>query len=425
MPTMSNALNRETTQPSAVDALADAPLKTMQGARGPGAVSAFARDDFERDIWCVLGVPVDTADVPTALEAVEAAVRDGARLSFVTPNVNWLVRALKDRSARAQIVAADLSLADGAPVAALAKLVGAPIRSRAAGSDLFDALRQRSALRSPLKVFFFGGRDGAAEAAHAAVNADAGGVTSVGWLNPGFGDVEAMSRPEVIDEINAAGADFVIVSLGAAKGQDWIERNQERLNAAVVAHLGAVVDFTAGTVARAPRWMARSGLEWAWRIIADGALWRRYASDGWALVNIAARRLPRILSAGRRSGVAEPARASLERADDEIIIALEGDLVHGGLGRVRRAFREAAASGAAPTLDLADAGAIDAAFLGLVLMLEKHCVRAGRRLSLANPSRRAIRLFRANAMDYPIIREAGKRRLDTPEGATIRRSAAS
>lgn len=373
-----------------------------QGANMGSDVRLLARDDFDRDVWCVLGAPIDMVDLPGAVTTLEASVRDGERLSFVTPNVNWLVRALNDPEARAQMIDADLSLADGAPVVALAKLLGAPLRERAAGSDLFDALKGRSTLGAKLKVFFFGGRDGAAEAAYAAINEDRGGMEAVGWLNPGFGDVETMSSDKIIDEINAADPDFIVVSLGAAKGQAWIDHNQARLNASTIAHLGAVVDFAAGTIVRAPQWMAKSGLEWVWRVFAEGSLWKRYYKDGLSLLSLMARRLPRQLFG--KSSKAENSTPSADVIPTAIgtTIKLAGSLTHDNLDPVRQAFREAAKSGNEVYLDFSDSDGFDHAFLGLVLMLEKHVTRHGKEIVLMNIDQRSIKLFGSNSMHYAV-----------------------
>ena len=395
--------------PVSVSALPDAAEhKTALGRPTPthADIRLLQRDDFDRNVWCVMGAPIDVADVPSAVTTVEAAIRDGERLSFVTPNVNWLVRALKDKEARRQVIDADLSLADGAPLVAMAKMLGVPIAERTAGSDLFEALRQRPAFGRSIKVFFFGGRDGAAEAAFNSVNEDRGGMEAVGWLNPGFGDVEAMSSDAIIDKINAADPDFIVVALGAAKGQAWIDYNQNRLNASAIAHLGAVVDFTAGTVERAPKWVARSGLEWLWRIKADRALWKRYAKDGTALIGLSASRLPSQLTGGKGASSGTVASADISRTSTGQRIGLSGDLIHGQLGLVRKAFREAAKTGANVTLDLKDTGVFDRAFLGLVLMLEKHLTRSGGVIELMNATPREIRLFRSNAMDYRIVEDA-------------------
>lgn len=376
-------------------------------ARAPQSpVAGFpGRDDFDRDVWCVLGLPIDRIDLAGAAAAVEEAVRLPRPLNIATPNVNWLVRALKDRQARRLVLDADLSLVDGAPLVAAARLLGARLMGRVAGSDLFEALRARP--RPPgrrLRVFFLGGEAGTAERAAKAL-ADEGGLEPAGYLNPGFGDVESMSGEDVIARINAASPDFVVVSLGAAKGQAWIARNKDRLTAPVASALGAVVNFAAGTVRRAPRWVSRIGFEWVWRIGAEPALWRRYAADGAALAAIAATRLvPQLLWARpRRRGA--PASATLENGPGGVIIRLAGDLVAGDLAPVRTAFRAGADADGDVSLDFTRAAGMDPAFLGQVLMLEKRLIRRGAALRVFGLSPAGRALFRANAMDYPLADE--------------------
>ncbi len=376
---------------------ADAP----RSAAGRSIARPFGGDDFDRDIWCVLGLPIDMMTAPEAVQAIEIAARDRRPLSFVTPNVNFLVRAFADAETRRQIVDADLSLVDGAPLVAIGRLAGAPIRERCAGSDVFDALRLRAGFAGRrVRVFFFGGRDGAAKAASTVIEAEDRGVQSAGFLNPGHGDLDEMSRKEVIDEINAADADFVLVALGAAKGQAWIDRNRPLLKAPVVAHLGAVVDFVAGAVGRAPSTVRSLGLEWAWRIKEDPSLWRRYWNDGLALVTILSRHLATVIGAARGRGAVTPAQAFVRKDEGSSVISLSGDLVADGREPLRKAFRFATADGLDVVLDLESAGRLDASFLGLVLMLEKNLRRKGAAIRLANASRAHRRLFSANAMRY-------------------------
>jgi len=365
-------------------------------------LGAMRRDDFDRDVWSLMGLPVDIADIDQAIAAIDSAVRDGRRLSFVTPNVNWMVRALRDKNVRQEILNTDLSLVDGAPLVMMAKLLGVPVPSRVAGSDLFEALRRRPAFAGrPLKVFFFGGRDGAGDSAVVAIKKEKGGVEAVGALNPGHGDVESMSTDTIIETINAAAPDFVCVALGAAKGQAWIERNRDRLTAPVTAHLGAVIDFAGGGIARAPRWMQQAGLEWAWRIKEEPSLWRRYLSDAAALTGFAVTRLAPQL--GGAPAASESGRAHIQHTGDETRISLSGGLIRGGLRPVREAFRTAATAGRPTRLIFTKGAAFDLAFLGLVLMLEKHLTRCGAPIRVEGLSSRQERMFRANNMNYASV----------------------
>jgi N-acetylglucosaminyldiphosphoundecaprenol N-acetyl-beta-D-mannosaminyltransferase len=334
---------------------------------------------FDRDVWAILGIPLDNVTLDEAASLIERAVETRTRLSFVTPNVNWMVRALKDRSAMRQIVNADLSLADGAPVVWLAKQLGMPLQERVAGADLFQRLRTDvGADAPPIRVFFFGGREGAAKLAHEAMLKEQGRLVAAGWLNPGFGDVDSMSTAEIREAINAANADFVIVSLGAVKGQAWIEQNQEYLNAPVIAHLGAVVDFAAGTIQRAPEWVSKSGLEWIWRIFAEPILWRRYWNDGTDLIGLFNRRMGIFKKAAR----VDAAPKTIRSHQTERGVKLSGDLIAAHRPELRGALVNAAQTPGDFTLDLTEVGAIDACALGQVRMLEQSLIRRGNRLEI-------------------------------------------
>lgn len=79
------------------------------------------------------------------------------------------------------------------PIIWIAWLAGIPIKARIAGSDIFDALKAKRSIADPLKIFLFGGPEGAAAAASRALNSQPSGLYSVGWLYPGLGSEEEMS----------------------------------------------------------------------------------------------------------------------------------------------------------------------------------------------------------------------------------------
>lgn len=233
--------------------------------------------DFGRNLCFVLGLPFDIIDLDGAEAKVRAAVASRTRLFISTPNTNFVVAALRDSAFRDSVLHSHLSLMDGMPLVWAARLMGIPIPERVSGSDLFERLNRPGS--TPMKVYFFGGPPGVAAKACATLNAGDGAMTCVGSDEAGFGSIEDMSSAETIDRINASGADFLVVALGAAKGQAWIEYNLRRLTVPVVSHLGAVVNFVAGKVQRAPAWVQHVGLEWIWRVKEEPHLWRRYAAD--------------------------------------------------------------------------------------------------------------------------------------------------
>jgi N-acetylglucosaminyldiphosphoundecaprenol N-acetyl-beta-D-mannosaminyltransferase len=246
----------------------------------------------------VLGLPFDAVTLDEAVQQVRDAVRNRRRLFLSTPNLNFLMASQHDAAFRASVFESDLSVADGMPVVWLSRLLGTPLPERVTGADIYARLRNDPLPpgHAPIRVYFFGGPPGVAAAAGRRLNAESSSLVCVGFETPGYGSVDDMSGDAVHERINASGADLLIVALGAAKGQAWIQRNRARLQVPVVSHLGAVVNFEAGTVNRAPRWMQRTGLEWLWRIKEEPALWRRYGRDGAALAGLIVRELlPRML----------------------------------------------------------------------------------------------------------------------------------
>jgi N-acetylglucosaminyldiphosphoundecaprenol N-acetyl-beta-D-mannosaminyltransferase len=204
--------------------------------------------------------------------------------------------------------------------------------------------------------------------------AGAGGVVGVGYDPAGFGSVEEMSAPAQIDRINASGADFVVVSLGARKGQAWIQRNRLRIDAPLICHLGAVVNFIAGTVRRAPRWMRRAGLEWLWRIREEPALWRRYTRDGAAFTSTIMRDvLPWVLL--KRTTLLEAARGPapsyrVDRAPAAAVFHLQGHWAEADLSALREALAHELRAQRSVQLDLTGATSIDSALTGTLLLLQ-------------------------------------------------------
>ena len=383
-------------------------------------------DSFDRDVWCLLGLPFDALTMSQAIEQVRATAASRARCFVSTPNLNFVVEAEADESFRDSVINSDLSLADGMPLVWLARVLGVPIPERVAGSDLFETMRSQDttdampgSAAQAFTVFFFGGPERAAERACERLNADGGGLRCVGWHYPGFVGLDEMSRQDIIAKINASGADFLVVSLGARKGQAWIVHNLPRLRVPVVSHLGAVVNFLAGSVSRAPPWMRKVGLEWLWRILEEPALVRRYAGDGLALLRlILTRVLPYMLWRWSRRLFTKPAvhahvsvplpaadrlgadSHSTHAADEGCRIVVSGALLAEDLGPLRRAFRKAAASGLDVTVDLDGVVGVDGAFLGLLMMLRKEVNAGRRRLRIERASGRIRRIFWLNAAAY-------------------------
>jgi len=367
-----------------------------------------ARPDFDRPVYCLLGLPLDAIDSADTLARIRSAAAERRRCFMTTPNLNFLIASRSDAAFRDSVIASDLSVADGMPLVWLARLLGIPLPERVAGSSLFEKLRADAA--HPLSVYFFGGPQGVAAEAGRRLNQEGRGLRCVGCHYPGLGSIEEMSADAAIAQINASGADFLVVALGARKGQAWIVRNLPRLTVPVVSHLGAVVNFVGGSLRRAPRWMQAIGLEWLWRIKEEPSLWRRYGSDGLALLPLFFtcilpmawhRRKPR-----RRR---DAAACHIERTNDgqTVVVRLSGVFLVGNLVPLRRTLAEIADTPADLRFDLAATDDADSAFVALMLLLHGYRARCRLPFALFGARDSVARMFRWCGADF-LLRHDGR-----------------
>jgi N-acetylglucosaminyldiphosphoundecaprenol N-acetyl-beta-D-mannosaminyltransferase len=158
-------------------------------------------------------------------------------------------------------------------------LIGRAIKCKTSGSDIVPAFYRHHAQNPDMSIFLLGAKPGIAQIALERINRIVGREIVVGALGPSFGFVnDEKETAEAIDMINASGAKCVIVGLGAPKQEVWIHRNRHRMpGVRIYMGVGAVIDYEAEAVSRAPGWMNRNGLEWVYRMATEPRrYWRRY-----------------------------------------------------------------------------------------------------------------------------------------------------
>jgi N-acetylglucosaminyldiphosphoundecaprenol N-acetyl-beta-D-mannosaminyltransferase len=378
------------------------PLKKLNG-------KTVQPPDFERNVHCVLGLPFDAITMTQAQSALQHCTSTHTRCFFSTPNLNFLIACQSDSAFRLSVIASDLVLADGMPVVWLCKLIGIPIRERVAGSTLFENMRAAPTGGRATKVYFFGGPEGVAQEAFEKINADNHAMQCVGYTSPGFGSIQDMSSAQEIEKINASGANFLVVSLGARKGQAWIMHNLQALQVPVISHLGAVVNFVAGNVKRAPRAFQRMGLEWLWRIKEEPQLWRRYFDDALGLFRLGLLRvLPSLWHlhwVQRPLGTGELATVSVSIHGDDAHIVLEGACTAQHLGPYRDALKRVTQSPHNITIRCGQLTRVDSSFLGLTILLYGQQTQIKRTLTFEALPPTIEKVFRYSGADYLLRRQ--------------------
>lgn len=224
-------------------------------------------------------------------EVAQEVVRLAARAvpaMVVTPNADHLVNLERDPALRAAYERADLVLPDGMPVVWASRLLGTPVKERVAGSDLMPRLCELAEQRR-LKVFLLGGGEGIAARAAANLMRAHPQLAIAGTSCPPRGFEHDPARDAgIVAAIRDSGADLVFVCLGSPKQEVWMAGHLAGFDKGVFLGVGAAVDFCAGTLARAPKWMQRSGLEWLYRLSKDPRrLIGRYTRDLYFFVLVA------------------------------------------------------------------------------------------------------------------------------------------
>lgn len=211
----------------------------------------------------VLGVSFDDLTMDEAVEIALGFMQERRACYACTPNPEIVMAAKGDAALRAALSGAELVLADGVGITKAAAMLGTPLKSRVPGIDFASNVISRLAQRGG-SVYLLGAKPLVAEAAAEKLTQTYPGIVIAG-TNDGYFTDDA----PVIEKINAASPDFLMVCLGSPKQELWMSANAGRLSCGLMAGLGGSLDVMAGNVQRAPETWRRLGLEWLYRVIKE------------------------------------------------------------------------------------------------------------------------------------------------------------
>jgi N-acetylglucosaminyldiphosphoundecaprenol N-acetyl-beta-D-mannosaminyltransferase len=243
---------------------------------------SVARQHITNNGVAILGVPIDGVPMEQAIRRIEEFIRQGTFHQLATANVDFLVQALTNREYKQILCKCDLVVADGMPLIVASRLLGNTLPERVTGSDLVPRLGALSREKG-YGIFLLGAQPDVSEAAARAM--EASGAHIVGRLAPPLRPVGQHDDKEILDAIEKAKPDILLVAFGSPKQELWIDRNRHRLKVPVCIGIGASLDFVSGRSSRAPVWMQRAGLEWLHRFMAEPRrLGPRYFSDALCMI---------------------------------------------------------------------------------------------------------------------------------------------
>ncbi len=235
----------------------------------------------------VLGARLNALRVGDILDICQRAIAErSAPRVIASQNMHGLHTYLTDSGFRA-LHEHDQTLVhiDGTPLLWMGKLKGYDIDyEHRTGCiywvpEMFDRAAEEG-----WRVFYLGSTPDVADEGLRRIRQAHPGLDIVG--RDGFFDADPMSEENraVVEEINAAQADILLVGMGMGRQERWILQNLQRLDVRVVVTTGAMMELIAGTLNRAPEWLGPLGLEWAFRLYDNApAVARRYFVEPWLI----------------------------------------------------------------------------------------------------------------------------------------------
>ena len=188
--------------------------------------------------------------------------------------------AQKDMDFASALEKGDYLVPDGASIVLACKMLRKPVSrptERVAGWDVFEIEMEKLNQRGG-KCVFMGSSNHVLSLIRQKGSVDYPNIQIATYsppYKPAFSDSENRA---IIDFINKEKPDLLWIGMTAPKQEKWVWEHWNELDIDChVGTIGAVFDFYAGTVKRAPRFLQVHSLEWLYRLIKEPRrLWRRY-----------------------------------------------------------------------------------------------------------------------------------------------------
>jgi N-acetylglucosaminyldiphosphoundecaprenol N-acetyl-beta-D-mannosaminyltransferase len=229
------------------------------------------------DAVAILGVRVDAIDVQQVHERIERIIDAGDRAHILNVNINCLNLAWDRPWLRQMLNDAPVVFCDGTGVQWAARLLGGPTPPRIPYNTWMWQFADFAADRG-YTFYFLGAKPGVAQRAAERLQEHTPAVRIAGMHDGYFDRTPGSAENQaVLDDINASGANILLMGLGMPMQEAWLLENWSALQANIALTGGAAMDYIAGDLTTPPSWVARYGLEWLQRLIMEPRrLWRRY-----------------------------------------------------------------------------------------------------------------------------------------------------
>lgn len=269
------------------------------------------KDELSAKRVSLMGCTIDALTFEETFGAIERLIETRRPVQHSVVNAYKAVLMHKDSRLREIVSHCALVNADGQSLVWASRILKQPLPERVAGIDLFEALLQLAASRG-YGIFFLGATGTVLTKVVRRARREHPALRICGWHDGYWEDGEADT---VVAEVRAASADILFVGMPSPRKEYWLAEHLNALNVPFSMGVGGSFDVYAGEVRRAPHWMQKTGLEWAFRFAQEPTrMWRRYLVGNLSFLALVLRyRFP---SVGRPEGNPRPGSRAKARHDD-------------------------------------------------------------------------------------------------------------
>lgn len=235
----------------------------------------------------LLNTYVNNVSMDETIANIEYLISQDKQSYVIAINVDVVMKIENDTYLKKIVDDADMVLVDGKPLVWIAKWHKKQVKEKISGSDLVPLLC-RTAADKGYTIFILGGKEGIALQAKNKLEEEIPNINIVGTYSPPFGfENDEQEIKKVNEIISEAKPDILIACFGCPKQEKFIYENIDKYEAKVSICAGATVDFLAGNVNRAPKWMSNHGLEWLYRFFQEPKrLFKRYFVDDIKIIKL-------------------------------------------------------------------------------------------------------------------------------------------
>jgi len=239
----------------------------------------------------ILGVNIAAINMDWLLRYIKSNVKseNGNCLAgeyICVSNVHTTVTSYEDENYRNIQNGGLMAIPDGGPLTTIGRKYGYKDMSRTTGPDLMGEVFKVSC-GNGYRHYFYGSTEETLEKMYTQLKKSFPDIDIVGMYSPPFRPLTKQEDEEIIKSINQKKPHFVWVGLGAPKQEKWMAAHKGKINGLMVG-VGAGFDYYAGNINRAPEWMQKHNLEWAYRLLQDPKrLFKRYLNTNLKFIWLA------------------------------------------------------------------------------------------------------------------------------------------